>query len=261
MGWVVCLGWRLWGLGSTVTNGCSLNVPNRCSDVKGRGEQVFDSGGEQAYAGLMADALTARQRAILEFIDSSMRDRGYPPSVREIGEAVGLNSPATVHNHLASLQKLGYLRRDPTKPRALEVRFDSSIGVAMERRPARHVPLVGDVAAGTDVLANENVEELIPLPVDFTGEGELFMLRVRGDSMIDAGIFDGDYVVVRQESSPKNGDIVVAGIPGDEATVKTFKKSGSTITLVPANPRLEPMVFPAGDVSIFGKVVTVLRRL
>ena len=245
----------------TVTNGCSLNVPNSCSQVKGSCEQVFDSGGEQAYAGPMAEALTARQRAILEFIDSNMRERGYPPSVREIGEAVGLNSPATVHNHLASLQKLGYLRRDPTKPRALEVRFDSSIGVAMERRPARHVPLVGDVAAGTDVLANENVEELIPLPVDFTGEGELFMLRVRGDSMIDAGIFDGDYVVVRQESNPKNGDIVVAGIPGDEATVKTFKKSGSNITLLPSNPRLEPMVFPASEVSIFGKVVTVLRRL
>lgn len=251
-------GWVTFG---TVTNGCSLNVPNGCSYVKGQSEQVFDSGGEHAYAGPMAEALTARQRAILEFIDTSMRDRGYPPSVREIGEAVGLNSPATVHNHLATLQKLGYLRRDPTKPRALEVRFDSSIGVAMERRPARHVPLVGDVAAGTDVLANENVEELIPLPVDFTGEGELFMLRVRGDSMIDAGIFDGDFVVVRQDPTPKNGDIVVAGIPGDEATVKTFKKTGSNITLVPANPRLSPMVFPAADVSIFGKVVTVLRRL
>ena len=245
----------------TVTNGCSLNVPNRCSEVKGQGEQVFDSGGEQAYARDMAEALTARQRAILEFIDTSMRDRGYPPSVREIGEAVGLNSPATVHNHLATLQKLGYLRRDPTKPRALEVRFDSSIGVAMERRPARHVPLVGDVAAGTDVLANENVEELIPLPVDFTGEGELFMLRVRGDSMIDAGIFDGDYVVVRQESAPRNGDIVVAGIPGDEATVKTFRRDGNTIVLVPSNDALEPLRYDPKDVTIFGKVVTVMRRL
>jgi len=236
-------------------------ITEQVFDCQGQGEQVFDLGGEQAYAGHMAVALTARQRAILEFIDTSMRDRGYPPSVREIGEAVSLNSPATVHNHLATLQKLGYLRRDPTKPRALEVRFDSSIGVAMERRPARHIPLVGDVAAGTDVLANENVEELIPLPVDFTGEGELFMLRVRGDSMIEAGIFDGDYVVVRQESTPRNGDIVVAGIPGDEATVKTFKKSGANITLIPANPRLQPMVFPAAEVSVFGKVVTVLRRL
>ena len=255
------MGWEGFGVKRNVTNGCSFNVPNTCSFVKGLGEQMFDYGGEQAYAWGMSESLTSRQRAILEFIDSNMRERGYPPSVREIGEAVGLNSPATVHNHLATLQKLGYLRRDPTKPRALEVRFDSSIGVAMERRPARHVPLVGDVAAGTDVLANENVEELIPLPVDFTGEGELFMLRVRGDSMIEAGILDGDYVVARQEANPKNGDIVVAGIPGDEATVKTYKKSGNTITLTPANPRLEPMVFSAADVSVFGKVVTVMRRL
>ena len=209
----------------------------------------------------MTEALTARQRAILEFIDTNMRERGYPPSVREIGEAVGLNSPATVHTHLGTLQKLGYLFRDPTKPRALEVRFDSGIGVAMERRQARHVPLVGDVAAGTNVLATENIEELIPLPVDFTGEGELFMLRVRGDSMIDAGILDGDFVVARQEPNPRNGDIVVAGIPGDEATIKTYKRSGSTITLVPSNSTMSPMVFSAADVAVFGKVVTVMRRL
>jgi len=205
--------------------------------------------------------LTSRQRQILEVIESSMQERGYPPSVREIGEAVGLNSPSTVHNHLATLQKMGYLRRDPTKPRALEVRFDTNSGVAMERRPARHVPLIGDVAAGTDVLAQENVEDLIPLPTDFTGEGELFMLRVRGESMIEAGILDGDFVVARQQAVAENGDIVVAGIPGDEATVKTFKSSGSTVTLVPANPTMAPMVFPAAEVSIYGKVVTVLRRL
>ena len=119
-----------------------------------------------------------------------MRDRGYPPSVREIGEAVGLTSPSTVHSHLNTLERLGYLRRDPTKPRAIEVRWDSSSDAAIERRPTRHVPLVGDVAAGTDVLAQENVEELLPLPADFTGDGDLFMLRVRGDSMIDAGILE-----------------------------------------------------------------------
>ena len=135
--------------------------------------------------------LTDRQRGILDFIESNMRDRGYPPSVREIGEAVGLSSSATVHNHLGTLQKLGYLHRDPTKPRAIEVRYEASSGVAMERRPTKHVPLVGDVAAGVNVLAQENVEELVPLPMDFTGDGELFMLRVRGDSMIDAGILDG----------------------------------------------------------------------
>jgi len=209
----------------------------------------------------MTEALTARQRSILEFIDTNMRERGYPPSVREIAEAVGLNSPATVHTHLGTLQKLGYLFRDPTKPRALEVRFDSGIGVAMERRKATHVPLVGDVAAGTNVLATQNIEELIPLPVDFTGEGDLFMLRVRGDSMIEAGILDGDFVVARQETNPRNGDIVVAGIPGDEATIKTYKRSGSTITLEPSNASMAPLVFSANEVAIFGKVVTVMRRL
>ena len=209
----------------------------------------------------MSETLTPRQREILHVIEKSMQDRGYPPSVREIGEAVGLNSPSTVHNHLATLQKMGYLRRDPTKPRAIEVRFDTNSEVAMERRPARHVPLIGDVAAGTGVLAQENVEDLIPLPTDFTGEGELFMLRVRGESMVDAGILDGDFVVARQQKVADNGDIVVAGIPGEEATVKTFKKSGNKVTLVPSNARMAPMEFPASEVTIYGKVVTVMRRV
>ena len=209
----------------------------------------------------MSAALTARQREILNVISTSMQERGYPPSVREIGEAVGLNSPSTVHNHLATLQKLGFIRRDPTKPRAIEVRFDTNSEVAMERRPSRHVPLIGDVAAGTGLLAQQNVEDLIPLPTDFTGEGELFMLRVRGESMIDAGILDGDFIVARQQKVADNGDIVVAGIPGDEATVKTFKKNGATITLIPANDTMEPMVFDADEVHVFGKVVTVLRKL
>lgn len=224
-------------------------------------EQVFDLLGEHLYAQAMSEALTPRQREILNVISTSMQERGYPPSVREIGEAVGLNSPSTVHNHLNTLQKMGFLRRDPTKPRALEVRFDTNSEVAMERRPSRHVPLIGEVAAGTGLLAQQNVEDLIPLPTDFTGEGELFMLRVRGDSMIDAGILDGDFVVARQQQTADNGDIVVAGIPGDEATVKTFKKSGNKITLVPANPAMEPMVFTPDEVSVFGKVVTVMRRL
>jgi repressor LexA len=206
-------------------------------------------------------ALTDRQRGILDFIEKNMRERGYPPSVREIGEAVGLSSSATVHNHLAALQKMGYLHRDPTKPRAIEVRYEASSGVAMERRPTKHVPLVGDVAAGVNVLAQENVEELVPLPMDFTGDGELFMLRVRGESMIDAGILDGDYVVCRQQSTANNGDIVVAGIPGDEATIKTFTKSGNTVTLTPSNATMKPMVFDSGEVNVYGKLVTVLRRL
>ncbi len=209
----------------------------------------------------MSETLTERQRQILHVIENSMQERGYPPSVREIGEAVGLNSPSTVHNHLATLQKMGFLRRDPTKPRAIEVRFDTNSEVAMERRPSRHVPLIGDVAAGTNVLAQQNVEDLIPLPTDFTGEGDLFMLRVRGDSMIDAGILDGDFVVARQQNVADTGDIVVAGIPGEEATVKTFKKSGNKVTLVPANASMEPMVFTSDDVTIFGKVVTVMRSL
>jgi repressor LexA len=144
--------------------------------------------------------LTDRQRAILEFIVAQQKERGFPPSVREIGEAVGLTSPSTVHSHLETLQRRGYLHRDPTKPRAIEVRWDAASGGTAERRPLDYVPLVGDVAAGTDVLAQENIEELVPIPADFTGDGVLFMLRVRGDSMIDKGILDGDYVVVRQQS-------------------------------------------------------------
>ncbi len=205
--------------------------------------------------------LTAKRREILHFITAELRKRGYPPSVREIGEAVGLTSSSTVHAHLATLQRHGYLRRDPTKPRAIEVRYDEASGAALERRPTRHIPLVGDVAAGTDVLAQENVEELLPLPADFTGEGQLFMLRVRGDSMVDAGILGGDYVVVRQQPEADKGDIVVAGIPGEEATVKTFSRKGSKVVLTPANPRLAPMELDAAEVTVYGKVVTVLRRL
>jgi repressor LexA len=205
--------------------------------------------------------LTDRQRQILEIIDQSMRDRGYPPSVREIGEAVGLTSPSTVHSHLNTLSKLGFLRRDPTKPRAIEVRYDPNSGAVLERRPARHVPLVGDVAAGTNVLAQENVEEILPLPADFTGDGDLFMLRVRGESMIEAGILDGDFVVARAQPTANKGDVVVAGIPGEEATVKTYTRKAGKVTLLPANSSMEPIELDAADVTIYGKVVTVLRRL
>lgn len=226
---------------------------------------MFDRPAERVYAAPMTarpEKLTARQRGILEVIEQSMRDRGYPPSVREIGEAVQLTSPSTVHSHLASLQRMGYLHRDPTKPRAIEVKWDPQSDAVIERRPVRHVPLVGDVAAGTDVLAQENVEELFPLPEDFTGTGgDLFMLRVRGDSMIDVGIMDGDFVVARSQATAENGEIVIAGIPGEEATVKTYHRKGNTITLVPANPRLEPMVFSPDEVEVFGRVVTVMRRL
>jgi repressor LexA len=205
--------------------------------------------------------LTGKRREILDFIAAQLRERGYPPSVREIGEAVGLTSSSTVHTHLTTLQHQGYLRRDPTKPRAIEVRYDTNSGIAIDRRPARHVPLVGDVAAGTDVLAEENIEELLPLPEDFTGDGPLFMLKVHGDSMIEAGILDGDYVVVHQQKEADKGDVVVAGIPGGEATVKTYGRRGGKIVLTPANQTMSPMVFPPDEVDLYGKVVTVLRRL
>jgi repressor LexA len=205
--------------------------------------------------------LTQRQREILEVIERSVRERGYPPSVREIGAAVGLTSPSTVHTHLSALSRLGYLRRDPTKPRAIEVRFDPSSGAAVERRPARHVPLVGDVAAGTDVLAQENVEEVIPVPADLCGDGDLFMLRVRGDSMIEAGILDGDLVVARVQATADKGDIIVAGIPGEEATVKTLARKSPKVVLRPANPAMSDMEFDPQQVTIYGRVVTVMRRV
>jgi repressor LexA len=205
--------------------------------------------------------LTDRQRQVLEFIDTEVRRKGYPPSVREIGEAVGLSSPSTVHAHLGALQDKGYIHRDPTKPRALELTYEPTSGATVDRRPVRHVPLVGDVAAGANVLAQENVEELLPLPEDFTGDGQLFMLRVRGESMIDAGIFDGDYVVVRSQPSAENGEIVVAGIPGEEATVKTFMRRRNKIVLRPENSSMEEMVFDPSEITIYGRVVTVLRRL
>jgi repressor LexA len=206
--------------------------------------------------------LTDRQRSILEFIEAEMRDRGYPPSVREIGAEVGLTSPSTVHSHLATLQRFGYLERDPSKPRAIQVRWDATSGaVDVERRPVRHVPLVGEVAAGTNVLASEHIEETWPLPADLTGEGDLFMLTVRGDSMIEMGIFNGDYVVARVQQTADQGDVVVAGIPGEEATVKTYTASKGKTVLVPANSSMEPMVFEPHEVQIFGRVVSILRRL
>jgi repressor LexA len=210
---------------------------------------------------LSETVLTGKRREILDFIAEQVRDRGYPPSVREIGLAVGLASTSTVQAHLNTLQKQGYLRRDPTKPRALEVRYDATSGAAIESGKARLVPLVGDIAAGTNVLASESVEELLPLPEDFVGKGNVFMLRVRGDSMIEAGILDGDFVVVRQQPEAYVGEIVAAGIPGGEATIKTFSRRGEEVVLLPANSTMAPMVFPASEVTIFGKVVTVLRRL
>ena len=205
--------------------------------------------------------LSGKRRQILEFIADQVRDQGYPPSVREIGEAVGLTSSATVHTHLRVLQEEGYLRRDPSKPRAIVVQFEPHSGAALGTRPVAQVPLVGDVAAGTGVLAEESIEDVLPMPADLTGEGPLFMLRVRGDSMTGAGILAGDYVVVRSQPDAAPGEIVVAGIPGDEATVKTLQRRRGRIVLVPSNPEYEEIDLPASEVTIYGKVVTVLRKL
>lgn len=209
----------------------------------------------------MAEVLSGKRRDILDYIGQCLQERGYPPSVREIGQAVGLASSATVHSHLAVLQREGFLQRDPTKPRAMTVNYDPASGAAMATNRSRSVPLVGSVAAGTGVLAQENVEELYSLPEEFAGRGETFMLKVRGDSMIDAGILDGDYVVVRHQPDADDGDIVVAGISDEEATVKKFKRQGATVILVPANETMAPIELPADQVAIYGKVVSVLRRL
>jgi repressor LexA len=205
--------------------------------------------------------LTDRQREVLEYIDENLREKGYPPSVREIATALGLTSPATVHNHLNTLENKGYIKRDPTKPRAMEVNYESGSGAVTERRPVKHIPLIGTVAAGTGVLAEENIEESYPLPQDFTGDGALFMLKVRGDSMIDAAICDGDFVVVRQQPDANNGDIVVAAINDDEATVKTYIRKGNQVILRPHNTTMSDIIQNPDEVNIYGKVVTVLRRV
>ncbi|GAB7388025.1 transcriptional repressor LexA [Bacillaceae bacterium] len=203
--------------------------------------------------------LSNRQKAILDFIKKEVKEKGYPPSVREIGEAVGLASSSTVHGHLARLEKKGLIRRDPTKPRAIEVlHHDEEEVNARETRIAK-VPVVGKVTAGEPITAVENVEEYFPLPLDLVGDDTVFMLKVQGDSMIEAGIFDGDYVIVRQQQVADNGDIVVAMTEEDEATVKRFYKEKNHIRLQPENPNLEPILLP--HVTILGKVIGVYRRL
>lgn len=209
----------------------------------------------------MTEALAGKRQGILDFIIAETRSRGYPPSVREIGDAVGLSSASTVHAHLRILEDEGYLRRDPTKPRAIEIRRERSSDGGQGTGPVRHVPLVGNVAAGTGVLAEENVEEVLPLPESLTGRKPVFALRVRGDSMIDAGIFDGDLVVVRRQPDARDGDVVVVGIADDEATVKQFSLRRGKVVLTPANVRYEPIVLDPADVTVYGKVVLTLHRL
>jgi len=204
--------------------------------------------------------ISARQREILDLILSTVQERGYPPSVREIGEAVGLNSPSTVHSHLSSLVKAGYLRRDPSKPRAIEVTAPGRAQPDLRRAPVRDVPLLGRIAAGSPLLAEEDIEDILPLPTQLVGNDPVFALRVQGDSMIEAGIFDGDLVVVRRQADADDGDIVAALIDGEEATIKRLRRSPGKVILLPENPAYEPMVFTDG-VQLLGRVVAVLRRL
>jgi len=199
--------------------------------------------------------LNERQISILNFIKKELQKKGYPPSVREIGEAVGLSSSSTVHGHLAQLEKKGYIRRDPTKPRAIEVIEGEGNFV---RKEIVNVPIVGRVTAGEPILAVENIEDTFPLPIEFVNNDNVFILSVRGESMINAGILDGDYVVVRQQSVARNGEIVVALLE-DEATVKTFYKEKDYIRLQPENPYMDPIY--ATDVKILGKVTGVFRRI
>ncbi|MFC4945622.1 transcriptional repressor LexA [Pseudonocardia sp. GCM10023141] len=213
------------------------------------------------------ERLTPRQRKVLEVIRDWVERFGYPPSVREIGDAVGLTSTSSVHHQLRTLEKKGYLRRDPNRTRAVDVRGpdelagsdDTDATGSAEARPApAYVPLLGNIAAGGPILAEQAVESIFPLPREIVGEGTLFLLNVRGDSMIEAAITDGDWVVVRQQPVAENGEIVAAMIDG-EATVKTFKRRDGHNWLMPANPAYEPI--PGDDATVLGRVVAVLRRL
>lgn len=201
----------------------------------------------------MASRLTGRQREILDYIRKETQSRGYPPSVREIGQAIGLSSSSTVHGHLQRLEEKGYIRRDPTKPRAIEITGETG---GRQKRIIQ-VPLVGRVTAGQPILAVENVEDSFPLPYDMVRTEDSFLLRIEGESMINAGIYDGDFVIVRRQEVAHNGEIVVALI-GDEATVKRFFKESDRIRLQPENDSMEPIL--VRDARILGKVVGLLRR-
>jgi repressor LexA len=215
-------------------------------------------------------ALTARQRTILNVIRASVTDRGYPPSIREIGDAVGLTSTSSVAHQLRTLESKGYLRRDPNRPRAVDVRGPEATDGAARLTSVTEVagsdalpepafvPVLGRIAAGGPILAEEAVEDVFPLPRELVGDGALFLLKVVGESMADAAICDGDWVVVRQQNVADNGDIVAAMIDG-EATVKTFKRTGGQVWLMPHNPAFHPI--PGNDAAVLGKVVTVIRKI
>jgi repressor LexA len=204
--------------------------------------------------------LSKRQVDILEYIKEEVKQKGYPPSVREIGEAVGLASSSTVHGHLARLESKGYIRRDPTKPRAIEILDLDEMVNNIPKYNIVNVPVVGKVTAGQPITAIENVEEYFPLPERLApADEQVFMLEVMGDSMIEAGILDGDYVIVKQQQTANNGDIVVAMTEEDEATVKRFFKEKDYVRLQPENSSLAPIILR--NVSILGKVIGVYRHI
>ncbi len=227
------------------------------------------AGSDDAPPRRAADSgLTDRQRTILDVIRSSVTSRGYPPSIREIGDAVGLTSTSSVAHQLRTLERKGYLRRDPNRPRAVDVRAaDDAAGAPLVSTDVTgsdalpeptFVPVLGRIAAGGPILAEQAVEDVFPLPRELVGEGSLFLLKVVGDSMVDAAICDGDWVVVRQQNVADNGDIVAAMIDG-EATVKTFKRTRGQVWLMPHNPAYDPI--PGNDAAVLGKVVTVIRKI
>ena len=202
--------------------------------------------------------LTDRQQQVLEYIRTTVEQRGYPPSVREIGDAVGLSSPSSVHAQLNSLVQAGMIKKDPSKPRAIVVVGESPAPAAADRR-MRDIPLLGRIAAGTPILAAEHIDEFMPLPTELVGDGPVFLLEVKGDSMIDAGIHEGDLVAIHKQPDARNGEIVAALIDGEEATVKRLERRDGKVYLHSENPAYEPMVFSDG-VELIGKVVSVLRR-
>lgn len=213
----------------------------------------------------MGKKLNEKQQQILDFVNSQVEERGFPPSVREICQAVGFKSTSTVHSYLERLEKEGLILKDPTKPRALKVIHGSksaapkNTGEYYSRRELIDVPIIGKVTAGQPILAVENIEDTFPVPLDFAQNSTVFMLRVRGDSMVEAGILDRDLVLVKQQTTANNGEIVVA-LLGDEATVKTFYKEKDYIRLQPENQYLEPIIVK-DNLSILGKVVGVFRKL
>jgi repressor LexA len=218
-------------------------------------------------SGTRDPALTERQRTILEVIRSSVTTRGYPPSIREIGDAVGLTSTSSVAHQLRTLERKGFLRRDPNRPRAVDVRTPEELAAPIVSTDVAgsdalpepiYVPVLGRIAAGGPILAEEAVEDVFPLPRELVGEGSLFLLKVVGESMVEAAICDGDWVVIRQQNVADNGDIVAAMIDG-EATVKTFKRTRGQVWLMPHNPLFDPI--PGNDAAILGKVVTVIRKI